>query len=329
MRLLSRSDVQQAITMHETIEMVRRAFTELSTGKAISPVRAAVPLEQHDGVTLFMPAYLTEAEALAVKIVSVHNRNSERELPRIHALVVLIDPQSGQPLAAMEGGYLTALRTGAASGVATDLLAHPDAEICAVFGAGRQARTQILAVAAVRPISRFLIYARNRESIEDLIAEMQPQMVSSKLLAAASPAEAVRKADVICAATTSQTPVFDGRDLKPGVHINGAGSFTHEMQEVDFVTLQRASKIIVDQREAALAEAGELIIAIEQGEIQPSDIYAEIGEIAAGLKAGREREDEITFFKSVGNAVQDAAVAQTIYQKALKENLGVEIDLFD
>lgn len=326
MRLLNRSDVQQSLSMREAVEIVKRAFVELSTGKADSPLRTAIPQAKHDGLTLFMPAYLSEADALAVKIASIHNRNSEQGLPRIHALVVLIDPQTGQPVAAMEGGYLTALRTGAASGAATDLLARADAEVAAIIGAGRQARQQVLAVAAVRPIKRFWVYARHRESAESLIAELQPQL-SSEMLAADSPAQAVREADVVCAATNSRTPVFDGRDLKPGAHVNGVGSYTHEMQEVDFATLRRASKIVVDQRQAALAEAGDLIIAIESGEIRTEDIYAELGEIAAGLKPRRQRDDEITYFKSVGNAVQDAAVAQAIYRNALTKNIGVEFDL--
>lgn len=329
MRLLTRSDVQRALSMREAVEIIKRAFAELSTGKAESPLRAAVAQPKHDGVTLFMPAYLGESDALAVKIASIHNRNPERGLPRINALVVAIDPATGQPLAAMEGGYLTALRTGAASGAATDLLARADAETVAIIGAGRQARTQLLAVAAVRPIKRAWIYSRRRESSEELIAEMQPQLESIELLVAGSPSEAVREADVICAATNSSLPVFSGEDLKPGAHVNGTGSYTHEMQEVDFATLRRASKIVVDERKAALAEAGDLIVAINRGEIRVEDIYAELGEIAAGLKPGRQRKDEITYFKSVGNAVQDAAVAQAIYRKAVEENLGVEFDLFN
>ena len=329
MRLLTRSDVQRALSMREAVEIIKRAFAELSTGNAESPLRAVVALPKHDGVTLFMPAYLGESDALAVKIASIHNRNPERGLPRINALVAAIDPATGQPLAVMEGGCLTALRTGAASGAATDLLARADAEIAAIIGAGRQARTQLLAVAAVRPIKRARIYSRRRESSEAFVAEMQPLLDSIELLVAHSPTEAVREADVICAATNSSTPVFSGEDLKPGAHVNGTGSYTHEMQEVDFATLRRASKIVVDERKAALAEAGDLIVAINRGAIRPEDIYAELGEIAAGLKPGRQRDDEITYFKSVGNAVQDAAVAQAIYRKAVEENLGVEFDFLN
>lgn len=327
MRLLNRSDVRQSLSMGEAVEIVKHAFIELSTGNADIPVRTVLSQPKHDGLTLFMPGYLSKSEALTIKVVSVHNRNSKFHLPRIHALVIVIDPQTGQPVAAMEGGWLTALRTGAASGVATDLLARADAEVAAIFGAGAQARTQMLAVAAVRRIKRFWIYARRRETVEALIAEMQPLMGSAELLVAEAPASAVREADVICAATTSQTPVFDGVDLKPGVHINGVGSYSPRMQEIDCLTLCRAAKLVVDQREAALEEAGDLIVAIERGEIQATDIYAELGEIAAGLKAGREDDEEITYFKSVGNAAQDAAVAQAIYRRAVEANLGEAFNL--
>jgi ornithine cyclodeaminase len=314
--------------MREAVEVVKRAYIELSTGRADVPLRIALSQPKHDGVTLVMPGYLSDSESLAVKVVSVHDRNAERNLPRINAVVIVIDPATGQAVAAMEGGYLTALRTGAASGAATDLLARRDAEVAAIIGAGAQAREQALAIAAVRPLKRLWIYSKRRLQVDEMIAEMRPQMRASiELLAADSPSQAVREALVVCAATTSSTPVFDGYDLRPGAHVNGVGSFTPEMQEVDCATLRRASKIVVDSREAAMAEAGDLIVAIQRGEIRPSDIYAEIGEIAAGLKPARQDNDEITYFKSVGNAAQDVAVAQAIYQRALQEGLGVEIDL--
>ena len=310
--------------MREAVEVVKRAFIELSTGRADVPLRIALSQPERDGVTLVMTAYLSDSESLAVKVVSVHDRNAERDLPRINAVVIVIDPATGQAIAVMEGGYLTALRTGAA----TDLFARPDAEVAAIIGVGAQAREQALAVAAVRPVKRIWIYSRRRDQVGEMIVEIRPQLGPSiELLAADSPSQAVREALVVCAATTSPTPVFNGADLRPGAHVNGVGSYKPEMQEVDCETLRRASKIVVDSREAAMAEAGDLIIAIKRGEIQPSDIYAEIGEIAAGLKPGRQGDDEITYFKSVGNAAQDAAVAQAIYQRALQEGLGVEIDL--
>ncbi|MCL4395890.1 MAG: hypothetical protein M1482_13985 [Chloroflexi bacterium] len=328
MRILSRADVQRAISMKDAIAIVRDAFAQLSSGQATVPLRVPVPIQKHDGVTLFMPAHLHQSDALAVKIVSVHNQNPARGLPLIHALVVVVDAATGKPLAAMEGGYLTALRTGAASGVSTDLLARRDAKVAAIFGAGVQGRTQLLAVAAVRRLERAFVFDAVRENAEKFVAAMRGQPgVPADLRAAESSSEAVRDADIICTATTSTRPVFSGAEVKPGAHISGIGAYTPEMQEIDPVALQRASKIVIDHHAGALAEAGDLIIALREGAIKQSDIYAEIGEIAAGIKPGREREDEITVFKSVGNAVQDASVARAIYDAAVRENVGVEVEM--
>jgi alanine dehydrogenase len=328
MRILSRADVERALAMRDAIAMVREAFAQLSTGRATVPLRVPVPLSRHDGVTLFMPAYLHNADALAIKIVSVHNQNPSKGLPLIHALVVLVDASTGKPLAAMEGGYLTALRTGAAGGVGTDLLARRNARVAAIFGAGVQGRTQLLAVCAVRKIERAYVFDQARARAEEYVLEMKNKPgVPADLRVAASPAEAVREADVICTTTTSSSPVFDGKDLKPGAHINGIGAYTPQMQEIGEETIKRVSKIVIDSRSGALAEAGDLIIPLQKGMIKETDIYAEIGEIAAGMKPGRQNEEEITFFKSVGNAVQDAAVARAIYDAALRENLGVEVSL--
>jgi len=328
MRILSRADVQRALSMKDAIAMVRDAFAQLSSGQATVPLRVPVPIKKHDGVTLFMPAHLHTSDALAVKIVSVHNQNPAKGLPLIHALVVVIDAATGKPLAAMEGGYLTALRTGAASGVSTDLLARRDARVAAIFGAGVQGRTQLLAISTVRHLERVYIVDAIRDQVEKFVREMRGQSgVPGDLRVAGSSTEAVREADIICTATTSTKPVFNGNDIKPGVHVSAIGAYTPQMQEIDERTLQRASKIVIDHHEGALAEAGDLLIALKNGAIKESDIYAEIGEIAAGKKPGRERDDEITFFKSVGNAVQDASVARAIYDAAVRQNLGIEVEL--
>jgi alanine dehydrogenase len=328
MRILSRADVQRAISMKDTIAIVRDAFAQLSTNQATVPLRVPVPIARHDGITLFMPAHLHASDALAIKIVSVHNQNPTKGLPLIHALVVVVDAATGKPLAAMEGGYLTALRTGAGSGVATDLLARRDARVAAIFGAGTQGRTQLLAIAAVRKLERVWVYDAAREKAEQFAEEMTGTMRNpDDVRVASSPTEAVREADIICAATTSAKPIFDGNALKPGTHVNAVGAYTPQMQEVDATTLKRAGKIVIDHRAGALAEAGDLIIALKNGAIKESDIYAEIGEIAAGIKRGRERDDEITYYKSVGNAVQDASVARAIYDAAIQKNFGVAVEL--
>ncbi|MFQ5341437.1 MAG: ornithine cyclodeaminase family protein, partial [Anaerolineae bacterium] len=213
-------------------------------------------------------------------------------------------------------------RTGAGSGLATELLAREDAEVVAVFGAGAQARTQLEAVRTVRPIREVRIVSRTRESAQQFVDEIEG--VEARVLDDRS--AAVRGAGIIIAATTSSTPVFDGRDVEPGTHINGIGSYTPEMQEVDATVVQRA-KIVVDQREAALAEAGDLIIPIRQGLVRAADIYAELGEIVNGEKAGRTSDDEITFFKSVGNAAQDVATARWVLRAAEERGLGTVVAL--
>jgi alanine dehydrogenase len=328
MRILSRTDVQHALSMQDAIPMVRDAFAQLSTNQATVPLRVPVPIRKHDGVTLFMPAYLHSSDALAIKIVSVHNQNPAKGLPLIHALVVVIDAATGKPLAAMEGGYLTALRTGAVSGVATELLARRAARVAAVFGAGVQGHTQLRAISAVRPLELAYIFDAVPGKAEQFVREMSGQPdLPRELRAASSPTQAVRDADIICTATTASHPVFSGKDIKRGVHINAIGAYTPQMQEIDEETLKRADKIVIDSHSGAMAEAGDLIIALEKGAIKPEDIYAEIGEIAAGKLPGRQSDDEITFFKSVGNAVQDASVARAIYDAAQRDNLGTEIDL--
>lgn len=332
MRLLTRNDVQRAIRMPDAIESVRQAYIALSTKRANIPARAAISFPAHEGVSLFMPGYLpgddTHKETVAIKIVSVHDRNPARGLDRINALVAVFDPETGLPLALMEAGYLTALRTGAGAGVATDLLARKDASRLALFGAGVQARTQLMAVAAVRSLRQCRIFSPHPEKSEAMILELRPLLHSSvELLLARTPAEAVEDADIVCTATNSAIPVFDGTALQPGTHISAIGTYQPERREVDAATLKRCSKIVVDAMEGAMSEAGDLLIPIQHGDIQESHIYAEIGEIAAGLKPGRETETEITFFKSVGNAAQDVAVAETVYRRAVVEDLGVEIEL--
>lgn len=328
LRVLRREDVQQAISMAQAIEAVKGGFAQLSAGRANVPLRTQLPVPQHDGVTLFMPAYLEETNSLAVKIVSVFPNNLDQGLPTIHALVIVVDAATGQPVAAVDGTYLTALRTGAASGAATDLLARSDAQRVAIFGAGTQGRTQLQAVCEVREVAKVWVYDTVRARAEQCVAEMRQKggKIPTNIEVADSPADAVAGADIICTATTSSTPVFHDASLKPGVHINGIGSYTPQMQEIDEATVARA-KIVVGSRSACLAETGDLIIPLDKGLISESDIHAELGEIVLGWKPGREAEEEVTFFKSVGNAVQDAAVARLALLAATEKGLGIQVEL--
>lgn len=325
MRILSAADVRRAVPMPVAIDAVAAAFAQLSAGHANVPIRTPIAQERFQSHTFFMPAHLAQSNALGMKVVSVFPQNAQHGLPVIHALVVVLDAETGRPLAAMDGTYLTALRTGAASGVATQALARSDARVLALFGAGAQAPGQIAAVCAVRPIERVLIVNRSRARAEALIATLQAQGVQAELQIASSAAAALHEADVVCCATSATTPLFDDQDVRPGTHINGVGSFTPAMAEVPVATVGRA-RVFVDQRAAAWSEAGDLINA-RAAHVLTEDDTTEIGAVLAGMAAGRTSDKEITFFKSVGNAVQDVAVAQRALAEAERMGLGVEVAL--
>jgi len=324
-RILSRADVRRALPMRQAIEAMKRAFAQLSTGQADVPLRVPLQVNRHNGVTLFMPAYLAADDQMAIKIVSVFNDNPAKGLPLIHALVVVVDATTGIPAAVMDGTYLTALRTGAASGAATDLLARQDARTAAIFGAGAQARTQLEAVCAVRPIREAWVYDVAPQQAAAYADEMS-RYLSLPVRVAGTPAEAVHQADVICTATTSSSPVFDDADVRPGTHVNAVGAYTPHMQEVPVETVLRA-RVVIDHHEASLAEAGDLLIPLQRGLMTQAHIYAELGEIAAGRKPGRATPEEITLFKSVGVAVQDVAAASAVLEAARRLNLGTEVAL--
>ena len=306
MRIFDAKDVAR-LSMRAAIDAMRVGFIALSTGKANVPVRGVLPVEGN--TTLTMPAYIHGSAVSAVKIISVYPDNPALGLPTVLGNVLVLDAKTGVALALIDGASLTALRTGAASGLATDLLALPDAHMLAVLGAGKQAHTQVEAVCTVRPIDQIRIYSpRNAAAFAD---ELRARYPSADVTAAPDLAVALDGAQVVVAATNSRTPVVNFAHLSAGVHVNGVGSFRPEMQEVAADVVIRA-KIVVDHRESAWAEAGDLIIPRDLGMISESSVHAEIGEIAAGLRLGRESAEEITFFKSVGNAVQDAAVAERI-----------------
>ncbi|MCS7250952.1 MAG: hypothetical protein NZ572_00695 [Thermoflexus sp.] len=309
----SAEQIRWALPMRRAVEAMREAFIAFSEGRAHIPQRIQIPIPQREGITLIMPGYLPPRD-LGLKVVSVFPHNAERGLPTISALVLMLDPETGAPKALLDGAFLTAWRTGAASGLATDLLARPDAETLALIGAGAQARTQLLAVCAVRAIRRVRIYSRTPERARVLIEEMRGQEgVPEDIALVPAPEAAVAEADVVCTATNSPTPVFDGRSLRPGTHINAIGSFTLQMRELDEETFRRASRVVVDSRRAALAEAGEVVWAIQQGILQEQDLM-ELGEIAAGRRPGRQQPEEITLFKSVGLAVQDLVAARWVLE---------------
>jgi ornithine cyclodeaminase/alanine dehydrogenase-like protein (mu-crystallin family) len=328
MIVLQAEDVRKALPMDESIEAMKRAFALFSDGRAQVPLRTRVVVPAYEGESFFMPAFVddTEDEALVVKTVSVFPRNVQQGLPILHAAVLVLEASTGRPTALLEGGTLTAIRTGAASGAATDLLARPDSTVAAIFGAGVQARTQLEAICTVRLIQTVWVYDRIPAKAEAFISEMAGTgPIPTDLRAATSPQQAVAEADVICTATTSFTPVFADADLKSGVHINGIGSYTPDMQEVPAETVARAL-VVVSSREAALAEAGDLIQPIRHGIIQEEHIHAELGEIVLGRKHGRTHSKQVTFFKAMGVAVQDAVAARLAMRNAQALDLGQRVE---
>jgi alanine dehydrogenase len=329
MLILDKEEVNKALPMSEMISLTKGAFAALSSGEASVPQRIHLPIPAHEGISLFMPAYLQHPsfESLVVKTASVFPHNPQRNLPLIHAVVLVLEAETGCPVALLEGSSLTAIRTGAASGAATDLLARSNSQVAAIFGAGVQSRTQLEAVCSVRRFEKILIYDPNPDQSSRFATEMAGRgPVPLDIQPVNTPQEAVSRADVICCATTSNTPVFEDRHLKPGVHINGVGSYTPEMQEIPPRTIQR-SYLVVDSRTAAMQEAGDLIQPIQAELFSADHIQAEIGEIAAGRKQGRGDEHQITVFKSVGVAVQDAAAAYLALVNARKLGLGKEVEL--
>jgi ornithine cyclodeaminase/alanine dehydrogenase-like protein (mu-crystallin family) len=327
LRILSAQDVRQALPMAEVIAGMKEAYATLSSQQATVPLRSQIPIPAHQGTALFMPAYLSGQDDLAVKIVTVFPENARRHEPTIYATVLVLDGITGRPLALLEGSALTAIRTGAGSGAATDVLARPEAETVAIIGSGTQARTQLEAVCTVRTIRQARVYSPNRVHAQAFAREMAGQgSIPGSIAVAASAAEAVRGADIVCTATTASRPVFDGRDLQPGCHVNAVGSFTADMQEVDSETVRRAL-VVVDSRPAVLAEAGDLLVPLAAGVIGLEHIHAELGEIIAGRKPGRQSAEQITYFKSVGVAVQDVVAGRIALENALALGLGTVVDL--
>jgi len=310
--------------MKECIDAMEKAFSELANGTAVLPLR--INIKPPAGLSLYMPAYLQGMNALACKVVTVYKDNpAKHNLPTTIGKVLLQNPETGEVISIMDGGYLTALRTGAASGLATKYLARKDEEqVAGIFGAGIQAQTQLWAVCEVRKISKALVYDVSHEAAKKFAAEMS-QKLGVPVIAVEKP-DALMTADIICTATSSATPIFDGSKVKEGTHINGIGSHSPGARELDGTIIKRAL-LIADSREACLNEAGDIMIPIKEGIISADHIHAELGEVVTGKKPGRMSPKQITLFKSNGLAIQDVAAARLVYERAKAKGIGTEVDL--
>ena len=325
MLLLTRNDVVRVLNMPDCMEVIEKAFVELSSGTASMPLRINItPL---DGLALYMPAYLEEMGALVCKVVTSYRNNPMKyNVPTILGKVLLQNPETGDVICIMEGEYFTAIRTGAASGVATKYLARKDKrQKVGIFGAGVQARTQLWAMAVARDLAMAYVYDIVDEAVMKFIEEMSTKL-DLEIVRADSPDHVLGEVDIICTATSSPTPIFDGYKIREGTHINSVGSHFPNVRELDTTTIKR-SKLIADSYEACLNEAGDIMIPIQEGAINKSHLHAEIGEIITGKKPGRTDDKEITLFKSNGLAIQDAATAKLVYEKAVQAGIGTEVEL--
>jgi len=321
---LSKDDIRAALPMRDAIEAMRSAFTALSAGEAELPQRVAIG--KRGEVTLVMAGAVPEPFGTGAKIISVVEENPERGLPLVSGVVLLVDRATGQPAALLEAPALTALRTGAVSGLATELLALPDARRLAMLGAGVQARTQVEAVCTVRDIDEVRIWSRTKEHAETFAEELSASSwAPAKVEVMDDPSAAVVGMEIVCTATTAKFPLLVGAHGWPGMHVNAVGSFTPRMREIETDLLGMA-RVVVDHRPAAMAEAGEVIEALDSGLLGPSELI-ELGDVVRGAVPGRTSPDDITVFKSVGVAIQDLAAGSLAVQRAREQGLGTVIEL--
>ncbi|MCA1588208.1 MAG: ornithine cyclodeaminase family protein [Chloroflexi bacterium] len=309
---LSGDEIRRAVSMADVLDAVEAAYRDVASGRDRSPQRIHLPVESGD--LLVMPGIRVGATGFSVKLVTVVAENRARGLPTLQAVVVWFDGATGRPMAVIDGPTLTAMRTGAASGVATRLLARHDASVAALIGVGAQAEWQLRAVLAARPIRRLLVYARTPAAREAFAAGMAAE-VGVEVVPVQSAEEAVRPADVVCCATTSSMPVFEAAWLGDGAHVNGVGAFRLGMVELPPELFERAALVAVDSREAAMAEAGDIVAAIEAGLLRP-DALVEIGSVEPSWVDSRPA-GAVTAFKSVGLAIQDVATAELIVSRLL------------
>jgi ornithine cyclodeaminase/alanine dehydrogenase len=325
MLILTESDLRAVLTMREVIQAVEGGFRSLAAGDCRVPQRLQLDIEDSGAVLLEMPAYVRgQQTALGTKIVSVFPENAARALDIVQAAYLLLDSETGEPLALMEGRFITAIRTAATSAVATHHMTHPGPKRVALIGTGVQAQFHLAAMMEAANVESVTIASRSSEKAARLAECAQSQYGITCEAATAS--EAAIRANLICTCTASPVPLFDGKLLSPGTHINAVGAFTPTTRELDSETVRRA-RVIIDDHSAAGREAGELLIPIQEGTITRSYIAGTLADVVSGRIAGRESPEEITLFKSCGLAIEDLVTARLAYQRAAQCGVGAHVSL--
>ncbi len=325
MILLNREDIKSVVTMDDMIEAVKTAYKMSVDGTVETPLRTVIN-GKYDGSFLFMPSYAPELDAAAVKVVDIFPNNVEQGLMTSPAQVLLIDGKTGYVIAILDGTYVTQIRTGASSGAAFDLLAKKDCKKGALIGTGGQAAAQLEAMLCARKLEEVRIYSRNAENCQAFVERMKEELASygTKFIAAASSDECIEDADLIITVTGSATPVFDGTKVKTGATISCVGTYQPEKHEMDPAILPRASKIICDVKDAVMSESGDLLIPLADGLITDADIQGSLGDVINGTIPGRENDDEIIVYETVGVGAQDLVAAKIIYDKASAAGKGIK-----
>lgn len=327
MLVLNKAEVGSLLDLDELVGAVAKAMADLSAGNASMPNRIAALVPEHDAFLAAMPAYLPSSRTLTTKLVSLFPRNRDR--PTHQAVVVCFDPDTGTPIALMDAESITAARTAAGSALSTKLLAREDARVLAILGTGVQARAHARAVVRVRPIDRVMIAGRDGVKARALASELT-QELGLPVEAASTFEEAVRGADLVCATTHTTEPVVRRAWVSPGTHITSVGFNAAGRGEIDPETVQ-AAIVVVEHRASALAPppsgAVELLLPIADGLFDASHIRAELGELIAGTATGRTSPEEITLYKSVGVAVQDAAAASMVLAAARTRGVGTDVTI--
>jgi ornithine cyclodeaminase/alanine dehydrogenase-like protein (mu-crystallin family) len=324
--VLDSSQIRELLPMKDCIELMADALLSLSRAEVFQPLRTIIRPPEARGLLGLMPAYRTgEHGAFGMKAICVFPGNPAIGKDAHQGAVMLFSRETGELIALMNASEITATRTAAVSAVATRLLAREDAHQLGIIGAGVQARTHLVALDAVRSIRQARVACRNIEHAQELVREMQPSF-SFPIDAVKSNEEAVRGADLIVTATSSQEPVLHKDWLSPGAHVNAIGTHSPTSREIDSATMA-AARIFVDRRESALNEAGDYLLAAKEGLINADSIAGEIGELLIGTRIGRSSADEITLFKSLGLAIEDVACAEYLYEKARAQNFGTWVNL--
>lgn len=312
--------------MPMAINAMARAFASLSSGESFVPLRYVSKLPANNLVMLCKPAFVENDKRASIKFLTQRESGFIPGIPTIQGIVIVIDSVTGEILSVMDGEYITALRTGAASGLATRCFARNDAQILALFGCGTQGRTQLEAVVCERDIKRILVFDTNIQLARQFVGEIEKKLQIE--IVVSTDTGDLKEADIICTATNATAPLFKRDEVKQGVHINAIGSFQPHMQELD-PFLIRDARLFLDYAEPCLKESGDLIKPIREGIISENHCAGEIGDFLLNKIPGRESEEQITVFKSVGVAIQDYAVANDIYNYALEHGFGLEINLFE